>query len=46
MVATKLIVELVIIIVTLAVGLFWLVTNYQSISTEFFDFLSDVTIFG
>lgn len=46
MVETKFLVEIVIVIVCLAVALFWVYTNYQATSGEFFDFLSDIPLFS
>lgn len=46
MVETKVLVELVVIIVGLAVALWWLYTNYQSVSQQFFDFLKDIPLFS
>jgi len=46
MVETKFLVEIVVIIVALAVALWWLFTNYQSISDQFFDFLKDIPLFS
>ena len=46
MVATKLIVELVVVVVTLAVALWWLWTNYSMISEQFFSFLNTISLGG
>lgn len=46
MVATKFLIELVVIIVALAVALWFLYSNYQSITTQFFDFLQTVPLFA
>ena len=42
MVEIKFIVELVVIILGLAVALYWFWHNYQSLSEQFFGFLSSV----
>lgn len=46
MVETKILVELVVIIVALAVALWWLYTNYETVSQQFFDFLKDIPLFS
>ena len=46
MVETKFLVEIIVIVVGLAVALWWLYTNYNSISTQFFDFISDIPLFS
>lgn len=46
MVETKFLVEIVVIIVALAVALWWLYTNYQTVSEQFFDFLKEIPIFA
>jgi hypothetical protein len=37
---TKFLVAVVIVIVSLAVLLFWILTNYETVTKNFFDFLS------
>lgn len=44
MVETKFLVEIVVVVVGLAVALWWLYTNYDAISKEFFDFLGTLTL--
>lgn len=43
MVEVKFLVELVIIIVSLAVALYWFFTNYQDVTGQFFNWLSGAT---
>lgn len=45
MVETKFLVEIVVIIVALAVALWWLYTNYQTVSEQFFGFLKEIPLF-
>jgi hypothetical protein len=46
MVHVKILVEIVVIVVTLAVALYLLYTNYGNVSTQFFDFLGEIPIFA
>jgi hypothetical protein len=46
MVEIKFIVEIVVVIVTLAVVLYLLYTNYDTISSQFFDFFKGIPFFS
>lgn len=46
MVEVKFLVEVVVIVVALAVGLWWFYTNYESITRQFFDFLGNTALFA